>query len=254
MNHVKMDVKRLVAYFYLLTLVTSFLTVFSTFTPSVVATTPVSDYYYVGGDATQRVWQVWTINSTKKSQSADLGDDINGITEDELYVYATTDSREIYKIYKSNMTTKQFEGYPAHCMEIVSDSLYLYVGVGWEVYKVLKSNLSTVAATLGVGSLIRGIAVDDSYVYAVSASSQTVRQYWKSNMTMKKESTSFDGDPLAVCVDDSYVYVSKKGSTTDRIYKFRKDVLTCPAVYRTADFGGYIDVMLEYNGDRKSVV
>jgi uncharacterized protein YciI len=89
------------------------------------------------------------------------------------------------------------------------------------------------------GATIHALAVDDEYVYAGGVTTRTIRQYWKSNMTMKAESASYGATIYALAVDDEYVYAG--GATTRTVRQYWKSNMTYKA--QSANYGGTINAL-----------
>jgi hypothetical protein len=122
---------------------------------------------YVGGQLTNRVYQLWASNLTKKSQSAVFGGSIQSLWLDP-------------------------------------NGSFLYVGLSSAVsriYKVRVSDWSSTFVSTGVGTRTYGLAGDANWLYAVcsNVSTNTVREYFKGNLTRHVQSPNYGGE-LHACV------------------------------------------------------
>jgi hypothetical protein len=200
-------------------------------------------FIYVAGQTTNKVYQCWKSNMTKRAETASYGSTIYAITEDDNYVYAGGDSSisnyYVYQYYKSNMTIKaQTASYGGAIYSLAEDDTYIYAGGSsiYKVYQYWKSNMTKKAETGNYGARIRSIIADDTYIYAGGETIYKVYQYWKSNLTKKAETSSYGGIIYELTQDDSYIYVG--GRTPEKIFQYWKSNLTKKA--ESSGLGGYI--------------
>ena len=92
------------------------------------------------------------------------------------------------------------------------------------------------AQSANYGGPIWALTSDTDYVYAGGSTTRTIRQYYKSNMTLKAESANYGGPIFALTIDDTYVYVG--GDITQTIRQYYKSNMTLKA--ESANYGGPI--------------
>jgi hypothetical protein len=90
--------------------------------------------------------------------------------------------------------------------------------------------------TVSYGGVITCLDGNSTYVYAGGFTTNTVRLYWKSNMTYKTQTASYGGTLYALTSDDTYIYAG--GGTTNKVYQYWKSNMTKKA--ETAAYGGII--------------
>jgi hypothetical protein len=67
------------------------------------------------------------------------------------------------------------------------------------------------------GGVIKAMAADTTYLYAVGATNLTCKQYWQSNVTLRTWSSLANGGTnYAVCADGTYVYF---GGASSKVYQ-----------------------------------
>ena len=198
------------------------------------------EYIYIAGATTQKIYQYWRSNLTKKAETANYTGTIDAIAEDDDYVYAGGDTNQtVCQYWKSNMTKKSnTSNYGSTITAIAVDGTYVYVGgstIG-QVYQYWKSNMTQKAnASYGGGGYnIRAISQDAIYIY-VGGTTGTVYQIWKSDMTKKAE-TPEATQIFAIAVDEDYIYTGME--TQNRINQYYKSNMTFKA--NTSSYGGTI--------------
>ena len=77
---------------------------------------------------------------------------------------------------------------------------------------------------------------DNTYVLVGGATNQTIKQLWKSNLTVKAFTIKYGGTIWDIVQDATYIYCG--GATTQKIYQFWRSNLTKKA--QSADYGGSI--------------
>jgi hypothetical protein len=196
-----------------------------------------NSYVYAGGGTTNKVYQYWKSNMTKKAETASYGGTIKAIAEDSTYIYVGgMTTQKVYQYWKSNMTLKTMSAnYGGTIWTITVDLNYIYAGGGTQkVYQYWKSNLTFKAMTADYGGTINALVQDSTYVYVGGWTTNKVYQYWKSNMTKKAETASYGGNIYNLVQDYTYIYVG--GDTTSRVCQYWKSNLT----YKAQTGGGQI--------------
>jgi len=197
-------------------------------------------YVYVGGSVTQKIYQYWKSNMTKRAESADYGGIIYAIVADNQYVYAAGDTtQKIYQYWASNLTKKsESSDYGGTLRALSIDDTYIYAGgeITLRVYQYWKSNLTFKAQSSNPHQVtIVAIDSDNTYVYAdYEGIVRLVYQYWRSNMTFRMATTvSYINYIMDISHDDTYIYYG--GQDTHSVWKARKSDMVIetqsPAVY-----------------------
>ena len=103
----------------------------------------------------------------------------------------------------------------------------------------LKSNESP-----SYGGTITAIVSDNTYIYAAGASTNTIRKYNKSDLSLVAESPSYGGTIYALASDDTYIYAG--GDTTNTVRRYYKSDLSYTNT-QTASYGGAIRALVVDN-------
>jgi hypothetical protein len=98
---------------------------------------------------------------------------------------------------------------------------------------------NTSISSLSYGGNINTLWGDDTYIYAVGATTQTVRKYLKSDLSYIGQTASYGGSIVAIWGDDTYVYAG--GATTQTVRKYLKSDLSY--IGQTASYGGIINAI-----------
>jgi len=189
-------------------------------------------YLYVATDnPANRVYKYDLATLTEQGNYS-YGDYIYAMDQDDEYIYAggSWAVGTVHQIWKSNMTKKgETPAYSdwSNIRSITIDNDYIYVAgdVTRTVKQYQKSDLSHVDTTANFGSDIYDVELDDTYVYACGGKQSwstggEVRQYWKSNMTMKASLAGLSGGiSRAIAIDDTHVYVGGVENGLNRIWK-----------------------------------
>jgi len=183
-----------------------------------------SFYIYAGGVTTNKVYQYWNSNMSKRAESISLSGSIFCVMEDTHYVYASTGSG-VYQFYKNNMTFKyKFSGIISYSM--AQDDTYLYFsrsGGDQDVQQYWKSNLTAKADTIMYGGSIKAIMVDSTYLYVGGDTVGQATIYFKSNMTKKTDTIDFGSTIYSMIQDENYFYL---GGNNGKLYQYYKSNMT----------------------------
>jgi len=209
-------------------------------------TSPYDGYIYGGGDTTDKVYQYWASNMTKKAETVSYGGVIQAILTDNNYIYvggATT--QKVSQYWRSNMTYRQQSAsYGGVIWAMAQDSTYIYEA-GYttnKVYQLWKSNLSKKAETVSYGTgAITSLCEDTTFVYAGGGNPYKVDQFYKSDMTLKAQSASYGGTIWSMTFDQNYVYAG--GLTTNAIRQYWTSNMTLKAT--SATYGNTIDAVAQ---------
>jgi hypothetical protein len=212
-----------------------------------------AETFYVCGLTTQRAYEYYLGNLTKKAQTdGNYSTRIRSVVADDTYIYIGGDTNQkVYQYWRTNLTKKaETLDYGGSIYEIVQDGEYIYVGgqIGTTPYassnvkQYWKSNLTEKAETASYGGAIWALSIDTDYVYAGGTAIFKVFQYWKTNMTKKAETASYGGTLNGIDgieVDDTHIYVIGASNPSNRfIKKYLKS--TMAYVSQTVDQGAVI--------------
>ena len=180
------------------------------------------NYFYIGGEKTNKTYQYWKSNMTKKAETSDYGGIIFSIAIDDTYIYVGgRQANNIKQYWKSNMTFKKATPVIAGDIFIVdNDETYVYAAGNMGItYQYWKSNMTLKASTPASVGSIYSMSNDDTYVYVGGLATDRVFQYYKSDMTLKLNTLTYGGNIWALD-DDTYIYAG--GETINKVYQYRK--------------------------------
>jgi hypothetical protein len=204
------------------------------------------NYVFAAGTTTQKVYQYWESNMTKRAETGDYGGIIYAFTdENETYVYyggATT--RQVIQCWKVNLTQKANSstlGGNIHSLAEDDDYIYAATSDDKKVYILWKSNLTTKAVSDDFGISIYTMVKDGDYIYIGGGTNQRVFQLWASNLTKKANSTLYNAASIdAIVCDDDYVYAGGYGG---EIWQFWKTNMTKKTA--STNYGGPVKALVQ---------
>jgi hypothetical protein len=162
----------------------------------------LANHVYAGGATVKKVYKLNEADLSKDAESADYGGTIYAVHNAGTYVYcggATTE--KVWKIDTADMSKLAESadlGTTIQC--ITSDSTHLYVGcANGYVYKLLKSDMTTVASAACYTGIIYAITNYLSYVYIGGATTQKVYKLLKTDLSIVAQSITYGGDIHGLC-------------------------------------------------------
>lgn len=166
------------------------------------------EFVYSGGDVTQKVYQYWASNLTKRTESIDYGSGIREITDDGTYLYISgLYTGTIWQLWPINLTKRAESVYLSdHIYALEFDGTYLYAGGAspWRVYQIWPSNLTIRQESESFGDYINAISIDQNYVYA--GGSIGIKQLWKTNLTVRFCTPVYDWPIFSLCVQGDSLF------------------------------------------------
>jgi hypothetical protein len=148
----------------------------------------------------------------------------NPIASDDDYFYVADNVNwKVKKYLKSDMSlvATQATNYAGNITTMAVDATHVYIG-GWaatqNVWKLLKSDLSYIAATVDYGGVISTLAVNDTHIYVGGATTNRVRKYLKSTMAYVAQTVDYGGAITALAINATHIFAC--GQTTLRVRKY----------------------------------
>jgi len=195
-------------------------------TVTMCAKTPVtsaplsSQFVYCGGDNVQKVYQYWTSNMTKRTESQNYGGKIRAITSNGPYIYVGGYSTNtVWQLWASNLTKKAESISYGTIFALVCDGTYLYAAGDspYKVYQFRASNLTKVRESISFGDIINSLALDADHVYV--GGSYSVIQLRRSDLTQVASSPTYPGPIWGLLSDGTYVYAGTSSLVNNGVIK-----------------------------------
>ena len=120
---------------------------------------------------------------------------------------------EIANYLKTNLTPARAEKID-RIGSIVGEQL----GIKYEFTALMETFLYKAAQSPTYGGNILALSIDDTHVYVGGVTTNAVRKYLKSDMSLVAESPTYGGNIFALAIDDTHVYAG--GATTQAVYRY----------------------------------
>lgn len=171
----------------------------------------------------------YTMSLTKVDEDEDIYYEVRALDSDEKYLYVTggqgAGGAWIDQYWKYNLTRKQSASNNSIGRCIAVDDNFVYAGVGRNVNKYYKSNMSFVDTIESI-DLIYSLVVDDTYLYCtgtyvkeVGGNPTAFAGVWKINkFTMERIDDCSLGSVEDIAQDEDYLYCS----LAQKVYKIDK--------------------------------
>jgi hypothetical protein len=192
-------------------------------------------YLYVGGLTTAKLFTYWKSNMTKKGETTSYGVGIKAVCVDSQYAYvggamipAPAYAGNIKKYDKNTLAyISASDTLDGTVNGIIEDTDYLYAFGSHTIYKILKTDLSTVD-TYSLGSdYTYTICQDSTHLYIIinpwlGVTASYINKVLKSDMSYVASSPAYgtDFDALVgLTIDDTYIFASGEAN---RVKKYLK--------------------------------
>jgi len=203
-----------------------------------------SDYVYVVGDTTRKVYKLSKIDLIKICESASYGGNILSICVDSTHVYIGGETTsKVRKLLASDLSfVADSPSYASTISAVVQYGNYIYYGGGsagghYHIKKLLKSDMTTIIESPDVGNWINALVTNATHIICGGefdgAGHSHVKRYSIIDLSYVDESDNYAGIINALALDSTNVYCC---GTSDTVWKITLADMTAETA--SADLGG----------------